>query len=66
MTEARRAVANSTFSKGGVSCSADNVAVAESSLLRIDISAEKLAQRKARQPLGVIYHNQKQQNNANN
>jgi hypothetical protein len=43
----RTAAANSTFAIGGVSCSADNFVVAESSVLRINICAEKPAHRKS-------------------
>ena len=39
--------ANSTFAIGGVSCSADSFVVAESSVLRINICAEKPAHRKS-------------------
>jgi len=38
---------NSTFAIGGVSCSADSLVVAESSVLRINFSAEKPAHRKS-------------------
>jgi hypothetical protein len=38
---------NSTFAIGGVSCSADSFVVAESSVLRINICAEKPAHRKS-------------------
>ena len=44
---ARTAAANSTFAIGGVSCSADSFVVAESSVLRINICAEKPAHRKS-------------------
>jgi hypothetical protein len=43
----RRASANSTFAIGGVSCSAESFAVTESSVLRINICAEKPAHRKS-------------------
>jgi hypothetical protein len=39
--------ANSTFSIGGVSCSADCFVVAESFVLRMNICAEKLTHRKS-------------------
>ncbi len=39
--------ANSTFAIGGVSCSADSLVVAESSVLRMNICAEKPAHRKS-------------------
>ena len=39
--------ANSTFAIGGVSCSADNFVVIGSSVLRMNICAEKLAHRKS-------------------
>ena len=38
---------NSTFAIGGVSCSADTFVVAESSVLRMNICAEKPAHRKS-------------------
>jgi hypothetical protein len=38
---------NSTFAIGGVSCSADSFVLAESSVLRINICAEKPAHRKS-------------------
>ena len=38
---------NSTYPKGGVSCFADSFVVAESSVLRINICAEKPAHRKS-------------------
>jgi hypothetical protein len=38
---------NSTFAIGGVSCSADSFVVAESSVLRINISGRKPAHRKS-------------------
>jgi hypothetical protein len=44
-TEAR--TANSTFALGGVSCSADSFVVAESSVLRINISGKNPAHRKS-------------------
>ena len=43
----RRASANSTFAIGGVSCSADSLVVAESSVLRINICAKNPAHRKS-------------------
>jgi hypothetical protein len=43
----KKPAANSTFAIGGVSCSADNFVVAESSVLRINIFAEKPAHRKS-------------------
>ncbi|TAH15448.1 MAG: hypothetical protein EAZ14_01930 [Runella slithyformis] len=48
----RKTADNSTFAIGGVSCSADSFVVAESSVLRINICAEKPAHRKSakRQP----------------
>jgi hypothetical protein len=42
-----KTAANSTFAIGGVSCSADSFVVAESSVLRINICAEKPAHRKS-------------------
>ncbi len=39
--------ANSTFAIGGVSCSADNFVVAESFVLRINISGKNPAHRKS-------------------
>jgi hypothetical protein len=41
MTDERKTGANSTYPKGGVSCSADSFVVAESSVLRINICGEK-------------------------
>jgi len=38
---------NSTFAIGGVSCSADSFVVAESSVLQMNICAEKPAHRKS-------------------
>jgi len=43
----RRATANSTFAIGGVSCSAENLVVAESFVLRINIGGKKPAHRKS-------------------
>lgn len=43
----RRAAANSTFAIGGVSCSADSLVVAESFVLRINISGKNPAHRKS-------------------
>ena len=43
----KRAAYNSTFAIGGVSCSADTFVVAESSVLRINICADKPAHRKS-------------------
>ncbi len=43
----RKTAANSTFAIGGVSCSADSFVVAVSSVLRINICAEKPAHRKS-------------------
>ena len=45
MTE--RPAANSTFAIGGVSCFADSFVIAESSVLRMKIYAEKPAHRKS-------------------
>ncbi len=47
MTERRRATDNSTFAIGGVSCSADSFVVAESFVLRINISGKNPAHRKS-------------------
>jgi hypothetical protein len=44
-TEAR--TANSTFAIGGVSCSADSLMIAESSVLRINIYGKNPAHRKS-------------------
>jgi len=51
-----RAAGNSTFAIGGVSCSADSFVIAESSVLRINICAEKPAHRKStkRYTQGVV------------
>jgi hypothetical protein len=43
----RRAATNSTFAIGGVSCSADSLVVAESFVLRINISGKNPAHRKS-------------------
>jgi hypothetical protein len=43
----RLAAYNSTFAIGGVSCSADSFAVPESSVLRMNICAEKPAHRQS-------------------
>ena len=42
-----KAADNSRFAIGGVSCSADNFVVKESSVLRINICGEKPAHRKS-------------------
>ena len=46
MTE-RKTITNSTFSRGGISCSEYSFVVAESSVLGMNICAEKLAHRKS-------------------
>ncbi|MCZ2130304.1 MAG: hypothetical protein LC109_08555 [Bacteroidia bacterium] len=46
-TEKEQRTANSTFAIGGVSFSADSFVVIESSVLRINICAEKPAHRKS-------------------
>ena len=46
LVDRRKTAYNSTFAIGGVSCSADTFVVAESSVLRINICAEKPAHRK--------------------
>jgi hypothetical protein len=46
-TDDRTPAGNSTFAIGGVSCSADSFVVAESSVFRINICAEKPAHRKS-------------------
>jgi hypothetical protein len=43
---------NSTFAIGGVSCSADSLVVAESFVLRINISGKKPAHRKSAKRYG--------------
>jgi hypothetical protein len=43
----RRATDNSTFAIGGISCSADSFVAIESSVLRINISAENHAHSKS-------------------
>jgi hypothetical protein len=43
----RKAPYNSTFAIGGVSCSADSFVVTQRSVLRINISGKKTAQRQA-------------------
>ena len=45
--EEKQRTANSTFARGGVSCSADSLVVAESSVFRINICAEKPANRQS-------------------
>jgi len=47
MTTERSTGYNSTFAIGGAPCSADSFVVAESSVLRINICAEKIAHRKS-------------------
>ena len=46
-TTEKRAAYNSTFAIGGVSCSADSLVVAESFVLRINISGKNPAHRKS-------------------
>ena len=43
----RKTTGNSTFAIGGVSCSADSFVVAESFVLRINISGKKPTHRKS-------------------
>jgi hypothetical protein len=43
----RKPATNSTFAIGGVSCSSDSLVVAESSVLRINISGKNPAHRKS-------------------
>jgi len=45
--------ANSTFAIGGVSCSTDSFVVAESSVLRMNICADKPAHRKSANRLSI-------------
>lgn len=45
--EKKKRTHNSTFAIGGVSCSADSFVVIESSVLRMNICAEKPAHRKS-------------------
>ena len=47
MTTEKTTTANSTFAIGGVSCSADSLVVAESFVLRINISGKNPAHRKS-------------------
>ncbi len=47
MSDKKTTTANSTFAIGGVSCSADSLVVAESSLLRMNFCAENPAHRKS-------------------
>ena len=57
-----KAADNSRFAIGGVSCSADNFVVKESSVLRINICGEKPAHRKSAKRLakgGLMYFGQK-------
>ncbi len=51
----RRTGANSTFAIGGVSCSADSFVVAESSVLRINISGKNPAHRKSAKRCASLY-----------
>lgn len=44
----RKTPYNSTYKKGGVSCSADSFVVAESSVLRMKFSGKNPPERKAR------------------
>jgi hypothetical protein len=53
-TEKEAHTPNSTFAIGGVSCSADSLVVAESSVLRMNICAEKPAHRKSATRCGAI------------
>ena len=48
----RNTAYNSTFAIGGVSCPAESFVVAESSVLRINICAEKPAHRKSAKRYG--------------
>ena len=48
---------NSTFAIGGVSCSADSLVVAESSLLRTNFCAEKPAHRQSAKRYGQFKKN---------
>jgi len=50
----RKPAGNSTFAIGGVSCSADSFVVAESSVLRMNICAEKPTHRKSANRYGAI------------
>jgi len=45
--QTRKATHNSTFAIGGVTCSADSFVVAESSVLRFNISGKDPAHRKS-------------------
>jgi len=47
MTTERNTAGNSTFAIGGVSCSADNLVVAKSFVLRINICGKNPAHRKS-------------------
>jgi hypothetical protein len=47
MTTERKTTYNSTFAIGGVSCSADSLVVAESSVLRINFCGKRPAHRKS-------------------
>ena len=52
MMDERKAADNGTFAIGGVSCSANRFVVTESSVLRINIFAEKPAHRKSAKRYG--------------
>jgi len=54
MTAERKTAYNSTFAIGGVSCSADSLAVAESFELRINISGKNPAHRKSAKRYGQV------------
>jgi hypothetical protein len=51
----RKAAYNSTFAIGGVSCSADSLVVAESFVLRINISGKNPAHRKSAKRYRQLY-----------
>jgi len=57
LTDRRNTGANSTFAIGGASCSANSLVVAESFVLRINISAEKPAHRQSAKRYGLLMNN---------
>ncbi len=52
----RMAAYNSTFAIGGVTCSADSLVVAESSVFRINFCGEKPAYRQSANRYGQLYY----------
>jgi len=58
-TDRRTAAANSIFAIGGVSCSAGSLVVAESFVLRINISGKNRQLRQATNRYGQLWRNNK-------